>query len=106
MTWDGKPRRAEDSPESVATRLALLEKFQSDSEQWHRDNKESHDELAYSFEQGINTVLAKMEADKKEIKPCLDVIATNSNSIAWMKGWCGGLTTALAGIVAYLGGKH
>lgn len=120
MTWDGTPRRSDDSPESVAIRLALLEKQAADAHDRHNENKaklesldakmsDLREEFMYELGRGLDAIIDKMDAKDEAFKECSKKVITLEADIKWIKAWVTSAWTFILGgmgLMAKHGIKH
>lgn len=121
MTWDGTPRRVDDSPDSLSVRVALLEEYRKDTVKHMEETKTSlesvhkrlsniQDNFASALDRGLDAIMDKMDSDKKDMKPTLDKVIDNTSCIAWIQKWMGALTAwdiaISTWILSHVSGKH
>lgn len=120
MTWDGTPRRADDSPESVAIRLALLEKQASDAQDRHNENKaklesldakmsDLREDFMYELGRGLDAIMEKMDSKEKVFEDCAKKVISLENDMKWVNRWVGAAWASIAagfGLMLHHGGKH
>lgn len=116
MTWDGEERRVD----TTSIRLALLEKQAADAELRHKENQGRLDRLdlkisdlksdfMYELGRGLDAIIEKMEADKKEMRPMIEKIVETYNCLGWVKNWNRALTawnTAISAWILAHVGRH